>query len=439
MILFRFFKFVLYGCFCGSLGLFIGCAQTPDGTKTDSRLKSSVVESVAALPTPAEQYAGEVLAYMMQVTLGKTGNPKLREEWGQRGLNLPLDFGAITDMMLGPEKDPRRVMVLDNNILGLSQVLYHYDKRLNLFKAVGSRESVFPCTELLSIRVMLLQKMDRGEKVSLEALMEKKEQLLDPRATAGQIDLGDTNLRASEMKLIRDIIQSNPSFSIYLEHPFVVDMLYRIGAVSMDTYVREKIQSARYSGFALDPSQKRNEKKSVRVTILPSVVKSFVHQTIETDTYPKGFMPEGIYTETIDSFQNTMKSILQKLVMAQMFDDDVAKDADKQKKRDARVREFVETHLDIRSMKQRPLVIYPENAEKVIQDVCPDSDFNVIVLGKNVYLSMQIFDVDTFPHVNRVYLDMADIRHGQVDYEISQISMFVFNRLKPLLSSTEGS
>ena len=439
MILFRLFRFALYGCFYGLLGLLIGCAQTPDGARTDSRLHSSVIVNGGVLPTPAEQYAGEVLAYMMRVTLGKAGNPKLREEWGDRGLNLPLDFGAIADMMQGPEKDPRRVMVLDNNILGLSRVLYHYDKRLNLFKVRGGQESVFPCTELVSIRVMLLQKMDRGEKVSMAALMDKKEQLLDSRVTAGQIDLGDTNLQASEMKLIKDVIQSKPSFMTYLEDPFVVDMLYRIGAVSMDTYVREKIQSARYSAFALEQGQKRNDKKSVQVTILPSIVKSFVHRSIDTDAYPNGFMPEETYTEIIETFQNVMIGLLQKLVMTQMFGDLVTKDSDEQKRRDVRVKEFIETHLDVRSIKQRPLVIYPENADRVIQDVCPDSDFNVIVLGKNVYLSMQMLAVDTYPHVNRMYLDIVDIRHGQVNYEISQISMFVFNRLKPLISSIGGS
>jgi len=438
MVLIRLLKFVLHSCFYGLLGMLIGCAQTPDGTMIDSRLQLPVIVNGNVLPTPAEQYAGEVLAYLMQVTLGKAGNPKLRDKWGDRGLNLPLNFGAIADMMQGPEKDPRRVMVLDNNILGLSQVLYHYDMRLNLFKAWGSQKSVFPCTELLSIRVMLLQKMARDEKVSMAALMDKKEQLLDPRIKAGQIDLGGTHLNASEMKLIKDVIQSKPSFMTYLEHPFVVEMLYRIGAVSMDTYVQEKIQSARYNGFTLEQGQKRNDNTSVRVTILPSVVKSFVHQSIETDAYPNGFVPEETYTETIEIFQKTMIGLLQKLVMAQMFGDVVIKDSDKQNRRDALVKEFIETHLDVRSMEQRPFVIYPENSEKVIQDICPDSDFNVIVLGKNVYLSMQMLDVDIFPHANRIYLDIVDIRHGQADYEISQISMFVFNRLKSFISATEG-
>ena len=435
MILFRLSKYVMCCCFCGWIGLFCGCARTPDGAEADSRLQPTVITSGVGLQTPAEEYAGEVLAYMVKVTLGKAGNPKLREDWGDRGLNLPLDYGAISDMMRGPEKDPRRVMVLDNSILGLSQVLYHYDEKLNLFKGEGIHNSLYPSTELLSIRVMLLQKMDRGEKVGMAELMDKRAQLLDPHVRAGEIDLEGTNLHFSEMKLLKDVIQSEPSFMAYLEHPFIVEMLYRIGAVSMDSYVLEKIQSARYRDSEFEQGRERPDKKSVQVAVLPSVVKSFAYQSIDIGAYPSGFMPEETYAEATKTFEKTMIGLLQKLIMAQMFGDAVAEDSDEQKRRNALVKEFIEAHLDVKSMNQRPFVIYPENAEKVIQDVCHDSDFNVIVLGRNVYLSMHILDVDTFPHVNRVYLDVSDIVHGQADYEISPISMFVFNRLKSLIPS----
>ena len=80
---------------------------------------------------------------------------------------------------------------------------------------------------------------------------------------------------------------------------------------------------------------------------------------------------------------------------------------------------------------KRPLVIYPDNAEKVIQALCPDADFNFILLGKNVYLSIY-FDAqrDIFPSANRVYLDITDIQRTQSDYDIDQIGEFLFNRLR---------
>lgn len=436
MMLIQLLKHVLYCCFCAWMGLFFGCAQTPDGARADSRLLAHATASRDALQTPAEQYAGEILAYMVQVTLGMNGNPKLREEWKNRGLSLPLNHKVISDMMQGPEKDPRRVMVLDNNILGISQVLYHYDERLNLFKGGGMHSSVFPSTELLSIRVMLLQKMNRGEKVGLAGLMKKKEQLLDPRMSANEIDLNGTGLHFSEMELLKDIIQSEPFFVSYLEHPFIVEMLYRIGAVSMDSYVKDKIRSARYKASVYEQNRGRSGRKSVQIAVLPSIVKAFSYRSIDTDAYPSGFMPQETYFEAVERFQDTVIRLLQELVLEQMFGNLAAGDPDEQERRRVLAREFIEAHLHIRSMNQRPLVIYPGNAEKVIQDICHDSDFNVIVLGENVYLSMQILDVDAFPHVNRLYLDVSDIRYGQVDYEIGQISMFVFNKLKPLIRSS---
>ncbi len=431
------FKHVfLWGCLCGWVGLFYGCAQTPDGAGSDSRLQATVITNGAVLQTPAEEYAGEILAYMVPVTLGRAGRPKFRGEWSHRGLRLPLDYGAISEMMHGPEKDPRRIMVLDNNILGLSQVLYHYDEKLNLFKGEGIHGSVFPCTELLSIRVMLLQKMNRGEKIGLAQLMEKKQQLLNPQVKAEEIDLKGTHLLFSEMKLLKDVIQSEPSFMAYLEHPFIVEMLYKIGAVSMDAYVKKKIQSASYRDSGFERCREEAGKDFVQVAVLPSIVESYTYQSVDTGVYPTGFVPEKTYLETIERFQDTMIGFLQKRVVEQMFDDTAEGDADEQNRRNALAKEFIEAHLNIRFMNQRPFVIYPENAEKVIQDVCHDSDFNVIFLGKNVYLSMQILDVDTFPHVNRLYLDMSDINYGQVDFEIGQISMFVFDKLKPLIRSS---
>jgi hypothetical protein len=134
MKLFWLLKHIFLCCFfCGWAGLFYGCAQTPGSAGSDVRFQPTWNANRVVLQTPAEEYAGELLAYLVPLTLGKTGNPKFRDEWADRGLRLPLDYGAITEMMQGPEKDPRRVMVLDNNILGLSQVLYHYDERLNFF------------------------------------------------------------------------------------------------------------------------------------------------------------------------------------------------------------------------------------------------------------------------------------------------------------------
>ena len=71
-------------------------------------------------------------------------------------------------------------------------------------------------------------------------------------------------------------------------------------------------------------------------------------------------------------------------------------------------------------------MVQPGNAEEVIQDVCPDADFVVIVTDKNLYLPMNVDEErDVYPHVPRVYLDMLDLRYGRVDDWIEEIAGFI--------------
>jgi len=79
---------------------------------------------------------------------------------------------------------------------------------------------------------------------------------------------------------------------------------------------------------------------------------------------------------------------------------------------------------------ERPLVIYPENASQVIGEVCPEADFTVILLGKNIYRAI-FFDPpnDLYPSVNRLYMDIMDIEYHQGGEEIDTISQFICSRL----------
>ena len=96
--------------------------------------------------SPAEQYSGELLAYLLQVVLGRAGQPESREEWRVRAIDEPLDFARITKSMTDPEKNRLDYMVLDPNILDLSQVLFHYDEDLSLYKGEYGVTSGLPRT-----------------------------------------------------------------------------------------------------------------------------------------------------------------------------------------------------------------------------------------------------------------------------------------------------
>ena len=428
----RSYHYILVFCLIIGFGLLNGCAPTSVTTEPD-QLPSAAIQTQPEIGSSAMQYAAEVLAYMMQVTLGKAGNPNLRDEWSNRGLDLPLDFELITGLMLGPDKQPSRVMVFDNNILGLSQVVYHYDQRLNLFKGQQSQNSLFPSKELIAVRVMLLQKISRHEKVSMAALMQRKPQILDSQVSAEAIDLNNTGLTLSEMKLLKDIIHSDPSFMMYLENPFIVETLYRIGAVQMDSYVDAKIQQASYRDLDWGIPEKEPSHHMITVSIVPSILANFQHTDIDIQKYPSGLMPNQDYNQTVEMLKDKLLHFLQRLIQAKMFAEVTTQDTTEQDHRIQEVNDFIHKHVNIVHLNRRPLVVYPENADKVLEHI--QADFNIIVMGKNVYLAMHISDVDTFPHANRVYLDLIDIKHAQVDFEISQISMFVFNKLMPHIPS----
>ena len=73
--------------------------------------------------TPAQQYAGEILAYLLQVVLGHAGRPESREDWKIRGIDETLDFKNIVEVMTNPERNQLDLMVLDPNILDLTRTL----------------------------------------------------------------------------------------------------------------------------------------------------------------------------------------------------------------------------------------------------------------------------------------------------------------------------
>ena len=146
--------------------------------------------------TENEQIAGEIMAYLLQVVLGVAGAPEKRQAWSTRGIDLPLDFDMVSSRMYGPVPLRAELMVLDTNILGLSRVLYHYDPRLNLFKGTRDQQSLYPCTELMAIRLLLLQNgLSDRSKASFHKLCKK----YDIQAVNTSLPIGKAIGRADVM------------------------------------------------------------------------------------------------------------------------------------------------------------------------------------------------------------------------------------------------
>jgi hypothetical protein len=354
--------------------------------------------------TASEQIAGEIMAYLMEVVLGSAGPVAMQQEWATRGSDLPLDFALVKDRMFGPVPLRAELMVLDTNILGLSQVLYHYDRRLNLFKGTGEQDSLYPCAELMAIRLLLIHKQMRGETVSMAALVRNKG-LFAPDSRAPQpAQLAEMNLTDGEFHFLKDVLLSEPALLQYMQHPFLVSTLKRIGVAQQDTFSLFADQMASYRQWS--DAVPAGKKSPVTIAILPSMNTLF--ETTNGDVVPS---PE--YQKLVDELKQAILSGL--------------KGGQPQRAPGARcIAEpaFITPY--------RPMVIHPLNAGRVIENVCPKADFVVIVLGKNVYRAMEIDpDNDIFPHEKRIYLDVSDIRYQQIDSEIEIIADAVL----PLLTS----
>jgi hypothetical protein len=378
---------------------------------------------------PARKYAGEVLSYLMQVVVGSAGDPTIRQAWKTRALSVTLDYNQVGYIMRDPKRKVSELMVYDANILGLSKVLFYYNHRLNYFKGSALQESVYPSEELLAIRLFMVQKIAKGEKVRMGNLVALPGLFTDPLAKPSPVALAMANLSTEELRLLRDVVHAEPFFKDYLEDPFLVEALHRVGVVEMDAYVGSKIEAADYGHLAVECPKEREQDNVVRVAILPSMTKSFDFQANGTPGFPLGFQAKDDYTHAAEALKNRLKAALQQRVLDGLEGTGGALLSLEEK--DRKAVDIVNTHLQFYDLDKRPLVIYPENAEKVIKALCPGADFNFIILGKNVYLSMYIDEKrDVFPSVNRMYLDIKDIGRSQSDYEIDQVGEYLFNRLK---------
>jgi hypothetical protein len=343
--------------------------------------------------TENEQIAGEIMAYLIQVVLGVAGAPDKRQAWSTRGLDLPLDFDMVSRRMYGPVPLRAELMVLDTNILGISRVLYHYDPRLNLFKGARDPQSLYPCAELMAIRLLLLQKRHRGETVSMAAMIRQSHRFASDSRDAIGAELTAMGLTAEEFRFLKDVFQSEPAFLRYMQHPFIVSTLRKIGVARPDAFTLAADLKASYAQLS-DRSPEGTKDQTVTVAIVPAMIP----------------LPQNVASDGTDRRSGDDAQVLKT------------------------VRTAIKTELNRRQdlststfrlafyTPERPVTIYPGNADRVIGQLCPTADFTVILFGKNVYRAVFIDPAtDIYPHKKWLYLDVDDVRYGQTDADIETV------------------
>ena len=383
--------------------------------------------------TPAQNYSGELLAYLMKVVLGRAGDPKLRKDWQTRGIDEDLDFNHIVKVMTNPEKNQLDFMVLDPNILDLSQVLYYYDEKLSLFKGEYGVTGIYPAPEILAIRLFLLKKIRSGEKIDLDAFMRRKKNLLNGDYQPSPEDLAATRLTAGEMKFLRDIFKKKPNVYNYLTCPSLLKAIAETGVLASGDLVAEIIQSTNPLPYQCNSNGRFEEQNAVKIAVLTSMTKEFHYGWPHGSLSEHGFKPTDFLKGIFNKLKKDILEATQKRLNEKISKPPYPKLTKSQWRK-------AWGHLSKQDIifcteSQKPFVIYPENASQVIGEVCPKADFTIILLGKNTYRAIY-FDPaeDAYAARNRLYLDIMDVEYDQAGEEMEKISRFICLRLRNRLS-----
>ena len=400
------------------------CQETYEG-------QNGFLQSNLSRLTPAQQYAGEILSYLLPVVLGQAGSLKSRRAWQTRGLREELDFKNIVEVMTDVEKNELALMVLDPDILDLTRVLYYYDNRLRLYKGDFDVASIYPAPEFVAIRLLLLQKIHRGEKVDLKTLIKREEILFNQEAKPSPEDLNAMGLRSDELKLLWDLIEKEPHIYQYLKSPFLVKAFYKAGAIKEGQFTDQRIREASYKNYPCRYFGGSERIDAVKILFLPSMIKEFYYGVPHRGLSQHDFKPTEFFEEMTKKLKIAIlaatKFRLEKEIIKLRKGRSKISGLDWNELVDQIVRKNISFYIE----DERPLVIYPKNAKRVIKDVCPDADFTVIILGGNVYRSIYFDSAkDMYPHVDRLYMDIMDIKHSEIQEDMEKISEFICLKLK---------
>ena len=407
----------------------MGCSVvSPDHKSVQTTDSLSATDTRTPILTPAQDHAGEILAYFLQIAVGHIGTEQNRHAWRSVGNEATLDFQAISTIMREPELSKSDLMVLDFDLVALVEVLSHYNPRFNLFKGRYVFDSVYPSSELIAIRLLIQRKLNRGEKVSFTALQER-EALLRPQSNMPtQEDLAAMNLSAAEFRLVKDVFTADPLFYLYYKHPFIVDTLIRIGFYQPDRLTATIGDKASYSLFSPRPRHSGKREK-VNVALLPSFNREFAFGGRYEKPYVYGFKPSANYLKAIEKLTAAILNRTASILLEELKSSEKADAVDDLSWK----RLWNESYLpriDFQVYDQRPLTIYPENADRLIKDIYPKADLIIFLLGEGMDRAMGTRATsDKFSTTGWLFFSMDDISYFRRSDKIDEIATRIADRL----------
>jgi hypothetical protein len=388
--------------------------------------------------SPAQDYAGEVLSYLLQVVVGHAGPEGKRQVWRTKGSGHNLVFQEISKKMTDPEYRKTDLIVMDADLLGLSDVLYQYEPLFNQFKGRYVVDSVYPSSELIAIRLLILEKLNQGRRVSFSAMRSRESLFQADAALPSPDDLTAMNLSVDEFQLIKDVFLSEPLYLAYYKHPFIVEALTRIGFFAPDKMTKASSERVSYNRYAWSQAFDNAGSRQVNIAILPSLIHEFQFGNVYQSPYDFGFRPTAAYLNAVDTLKTEIVSRTAAQVRNELLNTSAGRKLNEEAWQNLWTRRYL-PYIRFQLLNTKPFSIYPENAEWILKGLCPQADLSVIVLGKNVYRTMDFkAGDDSMPVSGRIYVDIEDIGLAMVGEQVGSIADFITKRLVQVpVSSTD--
>jgi hypothetical protein len=379
--------------------------------------------SHAAL-TKAQAYACEIQAYLIKVVLGLEGDPSMRQRWAEKGVKEPLDLAAIYDAMHGGKNSELDYMLLDYNLSDLLKVLFYYDPDLNLHRGSLAALSPYPSHEFVAMRLFLLKRLHPLRPLSLSRILNNNGMLNELLLSQREEHIAEAGLSREEAVFLKDVTASFPRILEYMGCPFLVRALLEAGILEKDALAEDRASKALY-GPLRKTLVKGQPSAPRKVVFLPSFTRQFD-------------LPQGGEKQA----EADLKASQELLRLAAKLSDAIVA----YPKTLASLPDHVESggRLDMILQDtaffledERPLAIHPGNAEETVKAVCPEATLTVILLGKNVRLSMHGI---TEPQQGRpwIFVDEMDAAYDQLAVELDLIARFLLESV-PIRNAQTGT
>jgi len=208
-----------------------------------------------------------------------------------------------------------------------------------------------------------------------------------------------------------------------------------MGAVYEDAFVSGKVVQANYRPFRSVPPHARPPGEGVRIVILPSFMGEFDVRENQDHADESPFRPTDLFREIVDRLQRDIRRTSASLIRKGFEEGSLTPPSGMGTGSGALPQLMAERMVSFAVHDARPLVVYPDNAIEVIRDVCPEADFAVVLLDKDVYLSI-FFDgkSDQYPNAPLIYTDITDVKNSQHQEQLDLIGRFIVARLRNRLA-----